>query len=176
MKKYIGVKIVSAEPMTEHRFINQVKNQDVPQNQENREGYKVIYPDGYVSWCPKEQFEEANRETDGMTFGMALEALKRGLLVSRKGWNGKGMFIFLRPADELHIEFVVDKVKSLPQSVKDYYLQDLVDENKERVPANLNETVKFTAYICMKAADGTIVNGWLASQTDMLSEDWGIFE
>jgi hypothetical protein len=24
----------------------------------------------------------------------------------------------------------------------------------------------------MKAADGSIVNGWLASQTDILAEDW----
>lgn len=36
--------------------------------------------------------------------------------------------------------------------------------------------VKFTAYLCMKAADGSIVNGWLASQTDMLAEDWTILD
>lgn len=46
MKNYIGVKIVKAEP--------QEKN-GVP-------GYKVKYPDGYVSWSPKDVFEEAYRE------------------------------------------------------------------------------------------------------------------
>ena len=107
-----------------------------------------------------------------LNFGLALEALKQGKRVARQGWNGKGMFIFMRPADELNIDFVIDKVKSLPQSVKDYYLQDITNEQGERVPADKNDTIKFTSYICMKAADGSIVNGWLASQTDMLSEDW----
>ena len=46
MKNYIGVKIVKAEP--------QVKN--------GKPGYKVAYPDGYVSWSPKDVFEEAYRE------------------------------------------------------------------------------------------------------------------
>ena len=38
------------------------------------------------------------------------------------------------------------------------------------------DKIKFTAYLCMKAADGTVVNGWLASQTDMLASDWMIVE
>ena len=114
-----------------------------------------------------------------VSFGTALEALKQGKRVAREGWNGKGMFIFMRPADKLPIEMVVDKVKSLPQSVKDYFLQDITDINGERLlPEEISptDTVNFTAYLCMKAADGTIVNGWLASQTDMLSEDWVILD
>lgn len=110
------------------------------------------------------------------TFGQALESLKRGHLVTRKGWNGKGMFIFMRPADELHVGFVAKDIKSLPQKVKDYYYQDCVDENGIPIELEKDDTVKFTAYICMKAADGSIVNGWLASQTDMLANDWMIFE
>lgn len=38
------------------------------------------------------------------------------------------------------------------------------------------DKIKFTAYLCMKAADDTVVNGWLASQTDMLANDWVIVE
>ncbi|EGK00445.1 DUF2829 domain-containing protein [Dysgonomonas gadei] len=110
------------------------------------------------------------------TFGQALEELKQGRLVTRKGWNGKGMFIFMRPADELHVGFVAKDIKSLPQGVKDYYHQDCVDENGKLLDLAKEDVVKFTAYLCMKAADGTIVNGWLASQTDMLSEDWMIFK
>lgn len=110
-------------------------------------------------------------------FGTALEALKKGKRVAREGWNGKGMFVFMRPADELHIDTVIDKVKSLPQSVKDFYLQDVLDDNGERIISHQsNDTVKFTAYLCMKAADGSVVNGWLASQTDMLSEDWVVLD
>ena len=110
-----------------------------------------------------------------MNFGQAIEALKEGKLVQRTGWNGKNMFLFMRPADELHIDFLIDKGKSLPQAVKDYYLQDVLDNDGVRQTAEPDDVVKFTAYVCMKAADGSIVNGWLASQTDMLSEDWQIF-
>ena len=109
---------------------------------------------------------------ENLSFGAALEVAKAGGRIARQGWNGKGMFVFMRPADELNVEFVVDKVKSLPKSVKDYYLQDIINEKGERIPVEETDTVKFTAYLCMKAADGTIVNGWLASQTDMLSNDW----
>ncbi len=113
MKKYISVKIVNAEPMDAedallkgYKIGGVIKKEDA----EMFNGYEVTYADGYVSWCPKRQFEEANREIEGMTFGMAVEALKKGLLVARKGWNGEGMFIFMRPADELHIDVVVGLV------------------------------------------------------------------
>ena len=48
MKNYIGVKIVKAEP----------------QEKDGRPGYKVLYPDGYVSWSPKDVFEKAYRILD----------------------------------------------------------------------------------------------------------------
>lgn len=59
------------------------------------------------------------------TFGQALESLKRGHLVTRKGWNGKGMFIFMRPEDCLPTETVVNHVKSLPESFKKMDCQQL---------------------------------------------------
>jgi hypothetical protein len=110
------------------------------------------------------------------SFGQALKSIQRGNLVTRKGWNGKGMFIFMCPADELNVGFVAKEIKSLPQRVKDYYYQDCIDENGNPIDLEEDDIVKFTAYICMKSADGTIVNGWLASQTDMLADDWMIFE
>lgn len=57
-------------------------------------GYYVLYEDGYQSYSPAKAFEEGyTRVGDGMTFGQALEALKAGKRVARKGWNGKGMWI-----------------------------------------------------------------------------------
>ena len=109
---------------------------------------------------------------ENQTYGQALEALKEGKRVARKGWNGKGMFIFQRPADELEVGFIIDKVKSLPQSVKDFFKEK---DSKEAPSEQGLSKVKFGAYLCMYAADGSIVNGWLASQTDMLSNDWVIF-
>lgn len=102
------------------------------------------------------------------TFGQALESLKRGHLVARKGWNGKGMFIFMRPEDSLPTNMIVNQVKSLPESFKRWVVNNYGDSETDRI--------KFTAYLCMKAADDTVVNGWLASQTDMLANDWVIVE
>lgn len=105
----------------------------------------------------------------GLSFGAALNFVKSGGLAAREGWNGKGMFIFQRPEDTLETGFIINNVKSLPQSLKDYYQK--IDS--QEMPAEQGLTwVTFTAYLCMKAADGSIVNGWLASQTDMLAEDW----
>lgn len=104
-------------------------------------------------------------------FGGALLAVKSGKLISRLGWNGKNMFVFQRPEDELSIQMVVDTVKSLPKSVKDYYYY------KSTFPfLESKQTVKFTSYLCLKSSDDSIVNGWTASQTDLLAEDWFIFE
>ena len=108
---------------------------------------------------------------ENQNFGQAIEALKQGKRVARQGWNGKGMFIFMRPADELEVGFIIDKVKSLPQSVKDFFKAR--DENEAPSEQGLTK-VKFGSYLCMYAADGSIVNGWLASQTDILAEDWEI--
>lgn len=110
--------------------------------------------------------EQLNSKT--MNFGQAIEAAKSGKLVARQGWNGKGMFIFMRPACELDTETVVNKVQSLPDSFKKWVADHHGDAPTDKI--------KFGRYLCMKAADGSVVNGWLASQTDMLSEDWTIVE
>lgn len=63
-KVYIGTKIVAAEPMDEETFASQFHAGigTGPATPVNRQGYKVRYRDGYTSWCPKEEFELANRE------------------------------------------------------------------------------------------------------------------
>lgn len=113
-----------------------------------------------------------------LSFGEALEAVKSGALISREGWNGKGMFVFMRPSDELSVDMIVNKVKSLPDSVKKHFTQVCAWHDKEKgTDVNPEELkVKFTAYLCMYAADGSVVNGWLASQTDMLATDWCVLK
>lgn len=88
-----------------------------------------------------------------MDFGMALVALKRGDAVARKGWNGKGMFLTLQNGSEV----VGSNMRNEP--AKNYYG---------------DSSVKICPHIDMKAADGSYVVGWLASQTDMLAEDWEV--
>lgn len=88
-----------------------------------------------------------------MDFGMALVALKRGDAVARKGWNGKGMFLTLQSGSEV----VGSCMRNEP--ARNYYE---------------DSSVKICPHIDMKAADGSYVVGWLASQTDMLAEDWEV--
>jgi len=173
MKTYLGVKLVNAEPMTLGDY-NEYRGWTIPANEDpKREGYVVHYADGYVSWCPKESFEEANREVTGLSFGHAIEAMKMGKAVTRAGWNGKGMFLFIRPGDRLPVS-MIPGIKSLPQVMKDWVQKWTGGDTKFAGGADISLT--FTPYICMKAANSEIVNGWLASQTDMLSDDWMIVE
>lgn len=146
MKRYIGTKIINATPMNRGEY-NRYRGWPIPADEDPTDkGYLVQYSDGYESWSPEKQFNEAYRECDSMTFGLAVEALKKGLKVARKGWNGKGMHLFLAHGEDL--------------------TSCLFKENEP----------KCVDSICMKTAQDTIVVGWLASQTDILSEDWMVVE
>ena len=60
-KLYVGAKLIRAYPMDEHSFIKAHRDGDTTKNF-NRPGYLVKYPDGYISWSPKDVFENAYRE------------------------------------------------------------------------------------------------------------------
>jgi hypothetical protein len=85
-----------------------------------------------------------------MNFGEAIAALKAGQRVRRAGWNGKGMFLFLVPGSR----FQVNRAPLL----------GIYPEGTE---------IDYHAHIDMKTAQGYVVP-WLASQSDMLDEDWEI--
>lgn len=92
----------------------------------------------------------------GLNFGQALEALKAGKKVAREGWNGKGMWLALTPGSRIPREY----------EKEGHALSHLAQENPNLSAYTLNP------HIDMRAADGSMVIGWLASQTDMLAEDW----
>lgn len=94
-----------------------------------------------------------------VNFGIALEALKQGKRVARKGWNGKGMFLFLLPAG-----IVPTKAIHNPM------LRQVIESEIQ------GDTFEALGSIRMFTADKKILTGWLASQTDMLSEDWIILD
>ena len=62
METYIGCKIIRAEEMDEVTFLQDYKGQVHSEAVETRPGYRVVYPDGYVSWSPKDVFEAAYRK------------------------------------------------------------------------------------------------------------------
>lgn len=90
-----------------------------------------------------------------LTFGDALVALKAGRRVAREGWNGKGMWLSL----------------SGP-GVRDVAAGAFWSVNNADYARSQGGTVKVLPCITMKTATGEILMGWLASQTDMLAEDW----
>lgn len=92
-----------------------------------------------------------------MNFGEAIKALKLGNRVARKGWNGKGMFIYFESGTLI----TPDKIRNLTLA------KSTPDSQKY---------INFNPHIDMKSADGSIVVGWLASQTDMLANDWVVVE
>ena len=155
MKTYIGTKIIEAKPMTRGDY-NTFRGWKIPEdeNPEDR-GYFVKYPDGYISWSPKEVFEEAYRECDSMPFGLAIEAMKKGKRVKRKGWNGKNQYIQLATGIS-------------------YKSADGEIVNCEH-DAIGNQAIAFVGTSGVQM--GWLASqGWLASHADMLAEDWVFVE
>lgn len=160
MKTYIGTKIVKAWPALrvttpdgKHEYAE--VGDIVHPNAKVEEGYRVQYKDGYLSWSPKAVFEEAYRETGGMSFGLAIEAAKMGMKIARKGWNGKGMWVVYRTG-----------------------YPDGIPCNKNTADAvgiPEGSLFKVRPYLQMKCVDDSF-QMWLASQSDILADDWYIVE
>lgn len=160
MQTFIGTKIIDALPMNRAEY-NIYRGWELPADEDGTdEGYLVEYHDGgqtnhpdhagYISWSPKDVFERAYFPVTGMTFGQALEALKLGKKVARPGWNGKNMFLFL--------------VSGSTFQVNRPPLLGIYDEGT---------TINYRPHIDMRTADGEIVP-WVASQSDLLVDDWFI--
>ena len=86
-----------------------------------------------------------------MDIGQAKLEMKAGKRVARAGWNGKGMFL--------------------------YYVSEGLYPAKMDVIKGVfpNDLVPYAPYIAMKTAQGNVVP-WLASQTDLLAEDYEVVE
>lgn len=105
-----------------------------------------------ILWVMGNDWEVVGEETaavpaDTYSFGDAINFLKAGKKVARKGWNGKDMFLFLATDIEFHTEADLSCVSDL--------------EGDLTLPA-----------VVMKTADDHFCVGWLASQTDMMADDW----
>lgn len=170
MQTYIGTKIIKAMPMTRKAY-NAYRGWEVPADENPLDtGYLVEYEDsgranhpkhkGYISWSPADVFKRSYYLLAGLTFGQAIEAMKAGQKVTRRGWNGKGMFLWLKPAAKIPAEICSDPM-----------LKALVVDN--------GGTIEALGTICMYTVNAhgrrAVLTGWLASQSDMLSSDWEIY-
>jgi hypothetical protein len=95
-------------------------------------------------------------ERGEMDLGEAIKALKEGKRVSRAVWNGKGMWLAYSPGS-----------KVLPAA-------NFWSPCNKAFPEQNGGTAEVLRCITMKTADGKILMGWLASQTDILSDDWDV--
>ena len=163
-QKFYGTKLIQAQPMSRKAY-NDYRGWELPPDEDGSDdGYLVEYLDGgkpnhpshagYISWSPKAQFEKSYQPTDALSFGHAIEALKAGKKVARAGWNGKGMFLYYVPAN------------SYPASGNTLGTM---------VGVFPDDMVPYGAYIAMKTAQNNVVP-WLASQTDVLADDWQVID
>lgn len=159
MKSYIGTKLIKATPMNRQAY-NDYRGWELPDDENGSdEGYLVEYIDGgqsnhpdhegYISWSPSDVFNKAYKQTEGMNFGMAIEAMKMGFKVARKGWNGKDQFVFLIKGSEYQ--------KSLGWGFGEYVGEPSIQSS-----------------LAIKTTANQVQVGWLASQSDMLSDDWAV--
>lgn len=160
MNQYIGVKLINAKPMTRADY-NTLRSWQLPADENGAdEGYLVEYLDGgkanhkdfdgYISWSPKDVFDRAYGPTTGMTFGLALEAMKKGSKVARAGWNGKGMFVYHVPANAYPVQ---------TGAAKSHFGEGAM--------------VPYNAYMAIKNVDNS-VSTWVPSVNDCLASDWSI--
>lgn len=116
-------------------------------------------PHGYLSHSPRAVFDAGYASlgaSSGMCFGTALEALKDGQRIAREGWNGKGMWLSL----------------SGPLHGREIAFENFWSSNNAEFARANGGSATVLPCITMKTASGEILMGWLASQTDMLAEDW----
>lgn len=162
MDHYIGTKTLKARPMTRGEY-NDYREWDIPKDEDpNEAGYLVEYEDGgkqndprhdgYISWSPADVFEKAYRPIYGLSFSQALEALKSGQRVARHGWNGKGMFVYMVPANSYTAQTPVAKA---------FFGEDAM--------------VPYNAYMALKGVDGR-VSTWVPSSSDCFADDWEIVD
>ena len=148
-ESYIGTKRIDAEPMTRGDY-NKYRGWTIPADENpTDEGYLVRYSDGYESWSPKATFEAAYKKSGEMNVGHAIELLKLGCKMARKGWNGKSQYV------ELATNISYKNANG-----------EIINCEHEAIG---NKALAFVG------TSGVQI-GWLASQADMLAEDWCIVE
>lgn len=163
MALFIATRTVQAKQMNRQEY-NDLRGWEVPSNENPADdGYLVVNAgvsernvegfDGYVSWLPKLAFEEQYKNTN-LSFGQAVEFLKQGKKVSRRGWNGANQFVYYVPASK----YPADQNPNSP--IKGYFE---------------NDKVPYRAYLALKTAQNDVAT-WQPSISDVLADDWVIVE
>lgn len=168
MKEFIIKKKVKATPAILKGSKIYLPEDAIPRTMEPAvEGYKVMEENGHEYFVPKAEFEQEYKciETieercDAMCFGDAIEVLKQGGAVRRKGWNGKGMFVIKQVPSHIDSN-IIPKMQSLPQSAK-----DLIMKGKG--------FIDYTSQCLIYNENTGRADSWNPSIADVFAEDWEI--
>ena len=101
-----------------------------------------------------------------MTFSEALEQLKQGKKLKRKNWNGKNQFVFLIHGEDIQTAYSA--------WMSDYWIKDYPEDTLSHFVND--HDIKLTDLLAIKTTSNQIQLGWLASQKDMLSDDWKVVD
>ena len=119
--------------------------------------------------------KQPNAQTN-LSFGQAVKAMKKGKMASRKGWNGKNLFVFMQVPSEIPLE-VVPKMQSLPQSVKDVLIRRHEGAAKAEIALSIDpiyyNSIRYSNQFAIVHPDNSI-HGWAPSASDSIAEDWVI--
>ena len=111
--------------------------------------------------------------TDGLRdFGGAVKALKAGKRVARKGWNGKGLFVFMQVPLKIDMS-IVPKMQSLPESVKEEFIRRNNGGYSPGVDPIYFNSITYQNQMAIVYPDNSI-HGWAPSASDSLAEDWEV--
>lgn len=119
--------------------------------------------------------------TDGSrNFGGAVQALVGGKMITRKGWNGKDLFVFMQVPSIISLD-IVSKMQSLPQAVKNEFIRrrsqelEYVEKTshllKDRLAITQYQNIAYNNQLALVYPDNTIT-GWSPSASDALAVDW----
>jgi len=128
-----------------------------------RNDWKTVFASPEQSLLLEKHYQKPteNPVTRFLSFGEAIEALKNGQLISRNGWNGKGMFIVKQIPALIGLD-IIPKMQSLPQSAKDKLIAS-------------NQPINYTNQMLIVNAEGR-ADSWVPSSSDVFAEDWIIVE
>lgn len=110
----------------------------------------------------KKTYLPVNENGDSMCFGDAIEVLKQGGAVRRKGWNGKGMFVVKQVPSHIGND-VIPKMQSLPQSAKEIILKG-------------KGFIDYTCQCLIYNENTGRADSWNPSIADVFAEDWEILQ
>lgn len=171
MNEYVGTKRVNGAEMSRGDY-NKYRGWEIPADENpDDEGYLVEYLDGgkpnhpyfkgYISWSPKDVFEQSYFRANSLNFGIAFEQLRKGYKIARKSWYYEKYLVLKKD----NYSFDREELKVFSDAKKQIIIDGKTEDVIEHLPS-----------ICLKTGNNKVLTGWLPQIDDLLATDWYILE